>query len=115
MNKSILKLILVAIPLLAFVPAMAQFDNAFQSTSTMAGSGSEYASDPTIGADGAASYSSAPQSNRGRTIGNLPGTEGELSDQQTYDPTPLGSALPALLLLAGAYTAVIALRRRQQA
>jgi len=129
MNKSILKVILVAIPLLAFVPAMAQFDNAFQSTSTMAGSGSQYASSPTM----VASYECAVP-NRGRTTGhdfadrdgnglcdncNLPSTNHnagtDTGETEVENQIPLGPALPALLLLAGAYTAVIALRRRKQA
>jgi len=109
MNKSILKLILVAIPLLASVPAMAQFDNAFQSTSTMAGSGSAYASDPTITANGTVEEPIATAPNRGRTTPGTPGGGG------TQQGSPIGSALPTLLLLAGAYTAVIALRRRKQA
>jgi len=110
MNKSILKLILVAIPLLASVPAMAQF----QSTSTMAGSGSAYASDPTIGADGAATYATAQSAIR---RGALPGTEGgddPNKEVQTWG-SPIGPALPTLLLLAGAYAGVVAVRRRKQA
>jgi len=133
MNKTIIKVFLVAIPLVASVPAMAQF----QYTSTMTGSGSAYASDPMFGADGAATYSSAP--NRGRTAtmdcthydadynstcdwcgeectkgqGVNSGTGGGSTDPQNQ--LPLGPALPALLLLAGAYAVVVALRRRQQA
>jgi len=110
MNKSILKVILVAIPLLASVPAMAQMDNAFQSTSTMAGSGSAYASDPTIGSNGMVEQPAATP-NRGRTA-FTPG-EGKEEDHQV-DDTPIGSALPALLLLAGAYAGVVAVKRRLQ-
>jgi len=112
MNKSIFKVFMVIIPLLAFVPAMAQFDNAFQSTSAMAGSGSNYASAPSINSYGQATYGDVVP-NRGRTdewddIDDPDNPEGD------DNPNPIGSAVPAMLLLAGTYAGVVAIRRRRQ-
>jgi len=120
MNKLILKVFILIVPLLATVPAVAQFDNAFQSTSSMAGSGSAYASDPSINSYGQATYSTYGSS-RGRTLTPSGGGGGESSETETDpnnpgDPglTPIGSAVPALLLLAGVYAGVVAVHRRRQ-
>ncbi len=119
MNKNRLKTLLILLPLLAALSPWGQFDNAFQSTSTMPGSGSPYASNPGINGAGQATYGDYVP-NRGRTEG-----EGEDDDDDsdihhgesgTDRPgLPVGSAVPALLLLAGGYAAVVAYRRRRQA
>lgn len=107
MNKNRLKTLLILLPLLASVPAWGQFDNAFQSTSTMMGSGSPYASNPTINSNGQAIYGDYVP-NRGRTVEGI-STPGDDDDDTIV---PVGSAVPVLLLLAGGYAAVVALRRR---
>jgi len=116
MNKLILKVFILIVPLLATVPAVAQFESSFQSTSSMMGSGSNYSSNPMIGSDGTATYSDYTPS-RGRT-GREDEGDNAGSGTQVIDPngqqTPLGSAVPAMLLLAGAYAGVVAVRRRQQ-
>ncbi|MCQ2310290.1 MAG: hypothetical protein MJZ64_00865 [Paludibacteraceae bacterium] len=104
MIKNRLKVLLLILPLLAFVPAWGQFDNAFQSTSTMQGSGSPYASEPTIGDNGMVEQPVEMVPNRGRGIGN---PEDDPRDN------PIGDAVPALLLLAGGYAVFAALRRRK--
>ena len=68
----------------------------FQSTSSMVGSGSSYASNPSLNADGTAAYNSpsyAPQ----RAISG-PNRIAPVTPEG--DPTPVGDALIPLLLLA---------------
>lgn len=80
----------------------------FRSTSTMTASGSTYASQPMLGADGMASigetYTSSPAPSGPRRI-VTPGAGGI---QQ-----PLGDALIPLLLMALAFTAIRAHRKKR--
>ena len=105
--------VLTCLLLCVSVGVVAQIDGAvapsagFGSTSTMMGSGSAYSSTPTINSYGMAEAplanpSAAP--NRGRGIINPP-SGGEV--------TPIGDAVPFLLLLAGGYAVFAALRRRK--
>ena len=102
MNKNRLKKLLIILPLLASMPAWGQLDNAFQSTSTMPGSGSAYASDPTIGDNGMVEQPADIVPNRGRT--NTPNPE--------RPSTPIGDAVPFLLLLAVGYGVVAFCHRK---
>ena len=108
--------------LLVSMPAMAQWGNdnqvgasapstTFQSTSTMSGSNSAYASNPNIDNDGMA----AAPSNR-RTIGARRNDE---IGNPTVDPEdegnePIGDAILPMLLLAAAYGAVRVYRRKRR-
>ena len=82
---------------------------AFQSTSTLAGSGSAYSAMPMLGSDGTATYdgAEAPGAPSGpRRVG--PPTPED-------DPTPVGDAALPLMLLALAYLIWCAARRRSRA
>ena len=107
--------------LLVSMPAMAQWGNdnqvgasapstTFQSTSTMSGSNSAYASNPNIDNDGMA----AAPSNR-RTIGVRRNDD---INNPTVDPEdegnePIGDAIFPLLMAAGAFLLMKVLRRRR--
>ena len=86
--------------------------SAFQSTSTMAPSGSAYSATPAaLNEDGTASYdeASAPANAPGRRkIG--PSPSGTVDDK---DKVPVGDAVLPLMLMAAAGAGVIALRRRK--
>ena len=90
----------------------------FQSTSTLQGSGSAYSSNPALDADGTAS--SPSRVGELRRIGGLPsgeggeGNEGLPDTSQAGDNTPIGDAALPLLLIIGAYTAYIVLRRQRK-
>jgi len=117
-------IILVMIMVAAFsLPAMAGWNNqeqqnvtlqqeAFQSTSTMQGSGSAYTSNPTLNSDGSASSpsESAPASNKIRkSFGD--NTDGGT----TSDPnSPIGDAALPLLVFAAAAAATVAIRNRRR-
>jgi len=79
----------------------------FQSTSTMLGSGSAYASNPTLNAEGIATYTGQPSS-----PDYIPGgprkifTPGNGGTQQ-----PLGDELIPLLIIAAIYTLMKLVRR----
>ena len=114
MKNKLITLILAAVLAL---PAMAQQfgtkepDTQFQSTSGMTPSGSAYSSEPMLGADGTATYSSAtapaqPPVSGARKVGP-PTPEG--------DPTPIGDGAWALVLIAGLYAAYIYRVKRGQA
>ncbi|MBR0195926.1 MAG: hypothetical protein IJQ32_06800 [Paludibacteraceae bacterium] len=80
----------------------------FRSTSTMTASGSTYASQPMLGADGMASigetYTSSPAPSGPRKIV----TPGNSGTQQ-----PIGDALIPLLLMVMVYATYLLLRRRK--
>lgn len=89
---------------------------AFQSTSTMMGSGSTYTSNPTLSENGTAYSPSAAAAPSGphmakKDLGlpDLPSTEGDEGN------VPLGDAVLPLLLIALAYIGVTYIRKRTNA
>ena len=112
MIRTICYSVLVMGALFVSVPAVAQHEQqeqpivgatapsaSFQSTSAMQGTGSAYSSNPTIGANGTATYdgaSYAPAKANGRP--RQSGTPGAGQSQQ-----PIGDAALPLILLALAY------------
>jgi len=82
----------------------------FQSTSAMLGSGSAYASNPTLNAEGMAIYTEQPVSSdyasRGPRRIVTPGNSGT---QQ-----PIGDAVCPLMLMALAWAGIVYLRRRRR-
>ena len=88
----------------------------FQSTSTMAGSGSAYTSNPTIGDDGTADYggSSGPNRRKGKKDENPFGdqTIGDVGNPNEPG-TPIGDAVLPLILMALAFCGVVYLRRKK--
>ncbi len=79
----------------------------FSSTSTLMGSGSSYASEPSMNANGMVEEPVA-KPNRGRTAIPTPG------DNDDDVVTPIGDVVLSLLLLAGVY-GFYSYRRRKQA
>ena len=106
-----------ALPTMAQNYEAQQPNSAFQSTSTMMGSGSSLSSNPTINENGTAttpSYSPAKASGSGpRKAGSLPGkpTNGEGDNGNT----PIGDAVLPLLLMSLAFVGVTYLRKRKTA
>ena len=104
------------------LPAMAQFANndpytaqapgsqSFQSTSTMMGSGSTYSSNPSIGNDGVAMAPTARGVNARR---NEDGWADDEDPDTPGVPYPIGDAVLPLLMAAGAFLLMKALRRRR--
>ena len=91
---------------------------AFQSTSTMSGSGSTYSANPELNADGSATYegaSYAPAKSIRRPGGvRKDGFNDTEHQNNPNDPTPLGDAVLPLMLLLCAY-AVYKVRARKEA
>ncbi|MCQ2310676.1 MAG: hypothetical protein MJZ64_02885 [Paludibacteraceae bacterium] len=108
MNKVILVFLLsISVGVFAQTDGASAPSAGFGSTSSMMGSGSAYSSSPSINAYGMAEapmgeVASVP--NEGRGAGHTPNPE--------RPNTPIGDAVPFLLLLAAAY-AVVALCRRK--
>ena len=85
---------------------------AFQSTSTMQGSGSAYSSTPVLNEDGTASFESS-ESEQTRLMSGprkAPGTPGNSGTEM-----PIGDAVLPLMLMAVMAGGVIYLRRRKTA
>lgn len=82
----------------------------FQSTSGLAGSGSAYSANPTIGADGAAVYSAADEGGTTRHPGQIRKIGG-----QTIQGDPLGDAAMPLMLLVLAYLSLRVILNRKRA
>ena len=86
----------------------------FQSTSTLAGSGSAYSAAPMLAEDGTATYEGAGGPRRAEMGGTgtpgTPSTPGQGSQENQF---PLGDALIPLLLFALAYGAWILTRRQK--
>ena len=80
---------------------------AFQSTSALTGSGSSYSSNPTLNADGTASYEGASY-----TPAKAPGGPNRVPPTD-HSNTPLGDAVLPLMLCALAFCAVTYLRRKK--
>ena len=107
-------LIIMAVALIA-LPTMAQQDQ-WQSTSTMKGTGSNYA--PQVTAVGATSVQSMTS-----TIESSPAPQGGPSRAKKFDtggdagqgPSPVGDAVLPMLLCAALFCGVIAFRRKRSA
>lgn len=115
-------MILVVVLATFLLPSMAQNyeaqkpNSAFQSTSTMMGSGSSLSSNPTINENGTASapsYAPAKAGSGSRKAGSLPGKPGK--EDGDDGNTPIGDALLPLLLMSAAFGGVVYLRRRKSA
>ena len=82
----------------------------FQSTSTLAGSGSAYSATPILAEDGTATYEGAGGPRRAPSTPGTPSTPGQGSQENQF---PLGDAFIPLLLFALAYGAWILTRRKK--
>jgi hypothetical protein len=85
---------------------------AFQSTSTMTGSGSAYSSSPTLDEDGMATYSGA--SSGPRRVSSSPGTPTTPGAGEKENQFPLGDGILPLMLMALLLGGWIALRQKKQ-
>ena len=85
---------------------------AFQSTSTMVGSGSAYSSSPMLTENGLATYSGAPSGPK--RAPSTPGTPSPPGQGEKENQFPLGDGILPLMLLIGAYCGFVALRRRKK-
>lgn len=101
------------------LPALAQMfganqaeqpNAAFQSTSTMTGSGSSYSANPTLNGDGTATYDNAAPSNIPAGSGPRKTRPGNHTDGQ-----PLGDTLLPLLLMSLAFGMFVYFRRKRSA
>lgn len=124
-NKNIMKMkrimmIIMAVALVA-LPTMAQGfrtqttdekvqTQAFQSTSTMKTSGSVYASQPALNADGTA-YNPAQAVQSPAQAPSGPRKIGVVTPED--DPTPVGDAVLPLMLMALAFCGIVYYRRRK--
>ena len=110
----ILAAALVALPALAqtFGANQAEQPNAaFQSTSTMTGSGSSYSANPTLNADGTASYNGETSSPSKGPSKAKKWDGDELPDYP--NDGPLGDVLLPLLFMSLAFCGYIYLRRKR--
>ena len=82
----------------------------FQSTSTLAGSGSAYSATPMLEEDGTATYEGAGGPRRAPSTPGTPYTPGQGSQENQF---PIGDALIPLLLMVMAYATYLLLRRRK--
>ena len=112
---------LMALPALAQTFGTQQVEQpnaAFQSTSTMMGSGSTYSANPTLNNDGTATYNGAAASSGPRRGKMETGGSGQLEDETIGgDPNgpgnPIGDAVLPLMLCAFAFCAITYLRRKK--
>ena len=94
----------------------AQPNAAFQSTSTMMGSGSSYSANPTLNSDGTASYNGAAASGPRKAKKDEifdPGGEPGTPVTPEVNP-PVGDAVLPLLLCALAFCGVLYMRNRKE-
>ena len=84
---------------------------AFQSTSSMSGSGSTYSANPELNADGTATYEGA--SNAPAKSPKRPGGVRKNDWENPLIPSPLGDAVLPLMLIACAY-AIYKVRARRK-
>lgn len=110
-------MIIMAVALVA-LPSMAQTfgeqepqNAAFQSTSTMQGSGSTYSANPSLNADGTA-YNPAV-SNQEQTPAKAP--NGPRKINPIASPGPVGDAVVPLLLMSLAFGMFVYFRRKRSA
>lgn len=83
---------------------------AFQSTSAMTGSGSQYSANPTLNESGTATYEGASYSPAAAPAAAP--AKGPRKDW-TIEGDPIGDAVLPLMLMAGAFAGVVYLRRRK--
>ncbi|MBR6168073.1 MAG: hypothetical protein IKQ50_06555 [Paludibacteraceae bacterium] len=125
MRKKLVLLMILAAALMA-LPALAQTfganqaeqpNAAFQSTSTLTGSGSSYSANPTLNSDGTASYNGATttstQNNGPRRAKKNDGTDPITPSEDSQ--IPVGDALLPLLLMSLAFCGYLYLRRKRSA
>ena len=108
----ILAAALMALPALAQTFGANQTEQpnaAFQSTSTLSGSGSSYSANPTLNNDGTATYENATPSNM--STGSGP----RRTRPTGHDNQPLGDTLIPLLLMSLAFCGYLYLRRKRSA
>ena len=110
MNKLVLVFLLsISVGVFAQTDGASAPSAGFGSTSSMMSSGSAYSSSPSINAYGMAeapgAYPTNTVANRGRGIETPPDEDDDII-------TPIGDAVPFLLLLAVAYAVVAFCRRR---
>ncbi len=120
MRKKRFLLMILAAALMA-LPALAQSfganpseqpNAAFQSTSTLSGSGSSYSANPTLNNDGTATYDGATYS----SSPNKGPRRAKMEDPITPDPSskiPVGDALLPLLFMSLTFCGYIYLRRKR--
>ena len=82
---------------------------AFQSTSTLTGSGSAYTATPMLAEDGTATYDGASGPKRVLRAPGTPSTPGQGSAENQF---PLGDGIIPLLIMLMAYATCIFLRRK---
>ena len=128
MRKKLVLLIILAAALMA-LPALAQSfganqaeqpNAAFQSTSTMTGSGSSYSANPTLNNDGTATYNGASSASSGPRRSKMETGTGQLEDETIGgDPNgpgnPIGDAVLPLLFMSLAFCGYLYLRRKRSA
>lgn len=84
---------------------------AFQSTSAMTGSGSQYSANPTLNENGTATYEGASYSPAKAPAAG----PRKVGGGQTIEGTPIGDALLPLLLMSLAFCGYLYLRRKKRA
>ena len=84
---------------------------AFQSTSVMTGSGSQYSATPALNEDGTATYEGASYSPAKAPAAGP--AKGPRKENWTIEGDPIGDAVLPLMLMAGAFAGVVYLRRRK--
>ncbi len=109
---------LMALPALAqtFGTQQAEQPNAaFQSTSTMTGSGSAYSANPTLNSDGTATYNGASASSpsKGPNKAKKEWGDPSLGGDPNEPGGPIGDALLPLLLMSLAFGMFVYFRRKQ--
>ena len=129
MRKKLVLLMILVAALMA-LPAMAQSfganqteqpNAAFQSTSTMTGSGSQYSANPTLNSDGTAAYSNASYSTSSKSGPRRAKMEGEdewgtnQEHKDVDEGSPLGDTLLPLLFMSLAFGMFVYFRRKRSA
>lgn len=116
------KLIIFVLAAAIHLPAMSQFSNrvlsdeavtssTFQSTSTLPQTGSSYASQPMLSADGSAQYAEGAN-----VSANAPSGPQRIPPMKPEGPpTPVGDAVLPLLLIAIGYAVLLYRKRRANA
>ncbi len=121
MRKKLVLLMILAAALMA-LPALAQTfgtnqaeqpNAAFQSTSTLSGSGSSYSANPTLNSDGTATYQNAAPSKV--PAGSGPHKSGPINPGPDPKEGPLGDTLLPLLFMSLAFCGYLYLRRKRSA